>query len=155
MSDEARRLLAAIAEHGAWESSDHWTSAQCADEARAFLAQPTAAREAVYGGALRELVQAIGGRDFCTHCLRAHSNMGSHEEMHEPWCKVLAAFNALADTSPAAAALLAQGERQEREWDFLCSLLKTFAEGLDVERRRALLALPQRARAALASGEPA
>jgi len=53
---------------------------------------------------------------------------------------------ALAGTSPAAAALLAQGD----EWDLLCSLLKTFAEGLDGDRRRALLALPDRARAALA-----
>jgi len=48
----------------------------------------------------------------------------------------------------------ALAERREREWDFLCSLLKTFAEGLDGGRRKALLALPNRARAAIEGRVP-
>ena len=49
--------------------------------------------------------------------------------------------------------LVAENERLKREWGFLGSLLAAFAEGLDDERQRALLALPERARAAL-RGEP-
>ncbi len=50
--------------------------------------------------------------------------------------------------------LVARSERREREWDFLCSLLKIFAEGLDGGRRKALLALPNRARAAIEGRVP-
>jgi len=47
----------------------------------------------------------------------------------------------------------AENGRLKREWGFLGSLLAAFAEGLDDDRRRALLALPDRAHAALRGEE--
>jgi len=76
------------------------------------LKEPRDAREVVLVEVLRALVKATQPMDFCRVCLCVHSNFKNTLD-HKEWCAWAKADDALADTSSAAAALLAQGEKPQ------------------------------------------
>ncbi len=91
MSDKARRLLGEFVEEADRVTPRPYFLERLTIEARAFLAQPEGAREAV-------LVEAIE---------KAIVEIGSTGDPLTEWAAVRTLHRALADTSPAA--LLAQG----------------------------------------------
>jgi hypothetical protein len=115
MSDEARRLLERFVYHSEdcrATVTNIESRCDCApyEEAEAFLAQPIpAAREVVLAEALEGF--RLGPDESPNHFVGCRAYFESHGEC-SPQCKK--AWDALSDTSLAAAALLAQGERLRR-----------------------------------------
>lgn len=103
-------------------------------EACAFLAQPEGAREAALVKALRRFgplaYEGFSGRQICIYCGAGANRI--EDIRHCAHCAQVAGAKVVADTSPAAAALLAQGElirRQEWLVDELRTHLKMEGHG--------------------------
>ena len=112
------------------ESNKRLMIATCERVARALLAQPEpAAREAVLVGALKRVRHSLSPNELAVEVIKSedpqhsHFTAGALMTRNLTYEVIIAIDDALADTSPAAAALLAQGERLreiqewQEEWD--------------------------------------